>query len=95
MRFEVEHGALDHCFALTHSFAVHGVTFFKKGSAIDHEIRFGDDLGGVLFGDIFADSFNLDTRIQLAQSPSNRLDARLADPIVRHQQLSVQVAGFE
>jgi len=50
---------------------------------------------GVPFIDILIEGHDIQARIEFEQAPLDGLDPRLADPVMCHQQLPVQIRGLD
>lgn len=73
---------------------VHGVAFREERGAIDHEVNFADEGINVGLRDVLGNGFHLDERIQL-EAAFNGFTAGLAEVIVCHEKLTVQVGRFQ
>jgi len=92
---EVVDGGFDHGAALGHGFAVEKIPFLEERGAIDDDIGLGDESGGVVLGDVGGFRNDLEPGIEGLESADGTFDPGLAEVVVGHQQLAVEVAGTE
>ncbi|MEZ6065743.1 MAG: hypothetical protein R3B90_08565 [Planctomycetaceae bacterium] len=93
--FEFVHGALDDRLPLSDAGLIEREPFLEQRRTVDNEVRLLDKLGGVLGRRVLADRDDLHSRVEFEQPPPRGLDTRLADTVVCHQQLPIQVTGLD
>ena len=82
---------IDQRHAATHGPAIHRQPLLEQRRGTDDQISAGRQAFDVLRPDVLADRLHGDIRVQFSQASRGRFDPRLADPVGRHQQLTVQV----
>ena len=95
MCLQIIHRAIDERFVLANTFSIQEKSFVEKRRAIDNNISTRDELCGVRFADVGIDYIDLDAWVKFQQSSPRGFYPRFAKPIVRHQQLAVEIAWLD
>jgi hypothetical protein len=92
---QVVHGAFDDWNSLRECGFVHRVTFLEEWCAIDDQVDLPHQFSGIRIRDVRLDGYDLQVRVELAKSTSSALDTGLADPVIGHEELPIQIIGPE
>ena len=95
MRFQRIHGALDHGTVQGHGRTVQRKAFLEQRCGIHNHVGLIHQINGVGIGHVFADTNDFNVGIQIAKAADNVFNSRLAEVIMRLQQLPVQIAGAQ
>ena len=67
----------------------------RRSLFIEHLVDLAHEAGDILLGDILRDRDDLDAWVELVQAPLGALDPRLAELVMSHQELTVQIGWLD
>ena len=85
LKLAIVHCTVDQGLALFDALTIHGKPFGEQRRAVDDKIHIADELFGIVFGEVFGNRHDFESRVEFFESSAGRFDPWSAQALVSHQ----------